>query len=122
MECTKRADTGDILVPARWCLRCLVSQTELCDELAVYVEICALEVIQVPAPLPNEFQQPKATMMVLLVGAEVLGQVVDALGEDGHLYCGRTGIGLVLRVLPAGRGLGEGHVLLAALVVFVVSR
>ena len=85
-ECTKRADTGDILVPARWWLRCLVSQTELCDELSVHVEICALEVVEVPAPFPDELQQSQTTVMVLLVGAEMILEVVDALGQDGHLY------------------------------------
>ena len=86
MECTKRADTGDILVPARWWLRCLVSQTELVDELSVRFEICALEVIEVPAPLTNKLSQPQTTVMVLLVGAEMVLEVVDALGQDGHLY------------------------------------
>src|SRR5665647_2725813 len=37
---------------------------------------------------PNHLQQPAAAVMVLLVRPKVLGEVVDALGEEGNLDTG----------------------------------
>jgi tRNA pseudouridine(55) synthase len=49
----------------------------------------------IPA-LADQLEQPAAGMIVLAVGLEVLGQIVDALGEDRHLNFGRAGVaGLV---------------------------
>ena len=50
-------------------------------------------------------------MVILDVGLEVIGQVVDARGQQGHLHFGRTGVALGtlvalddLRSLRNGRG------------------
>ena len=38
-------------------------------------------------------------MVVLLVGLQVLGQVVDPFSQKGDLHLGRTGIPLMLGIL-----------------------
>ena len=38
-------------------------------------------------------------LMILLVGTEVLGEVVDSLGEDCDLYLCGTGVGVMQSVL-----------------------
>ncbi len=47
-------------------------------------------------------------MVVLLVGLEVLGEVGDALAEEGDLHLGRAGVALVGGELADDRGLGRG--------------
>ena len=44
-------------------------------------------------------------MLVLGIGPHVLGEHVDALGQDGNLNLGRAGIGLVGAVGVDDRGL-----------------
>src|SRR5665213_1103652 len=50
--------------------------------------------------------------MVLAVGAQVLGELVDALGEQGHLDLGLAGVGVALAELGDQlllALLGHGH-------------
>ena len=50
------------------------------------------QVVQQAAPLADHHQEPAAGVQVLVVGAEMLGQVLDALGQNGDLDFGRAGI------------------------------
>jgi hypothetical protein len=50
------------------------------------------KVIEQPSPLPDEHEESATGMVILLVGLEMLGEVVDPLGEDGHLHIRRAGI------------------------------
>ena len=63
-----------------------------------------------PTALADHLEQSEAPVVILLVGAEMIVQIVDTLGEDGHLHRGRTCVRVVLLVLLTGRGLSEGHV------------
>src|SRR2546430_4418445 len=77
--------------PARrlWCD--LMSETELVDELPVLREIGALQVLQQAAAAADHAQQAALPVEVLRVDPEVLGEAVDALGEQRHLDPARTG-------------------------------
>jgi len=62
---------------------------------------------QAPAPA-HEHQKPPPTVMVLLVDLQVLGEVVDALGEERDLHLGRTRVG-GMRPILGDRGRLVGH-------------
>ena len=55
-----------------------------------------MQIAQEAAPLPDHLQEAAAARVVVDVGAEVPGQAVDALGQQGDLDCGRSGVSLVL--------------------------
>ena len=75
--------------------RALVAEPKLLDQSPVAVEICPLHVVEEAATLADHLEQAAATVVVLRMSAEVLGEVVDALAEQGDLESGRTGVGLV---------------------------
>ena len=64
----------------------------LLDQGLVARLVGALEVVEQLAALRHQLEQAAARMVVLHVGLEVLGQVVDALGQDRDLHFGRTGV------------------------------
>src|SRR2546426_5770438 len=68
------------------------------DEALVALEIAPLQVIEKPAPLPHELQQPTTGVVVLAVQLEVPRQVPDAIAEERDLHLGRAGVGSVLAV------------------------
>ena len=63
----------------------LLSDVQPLDEIGVPLRILGLEVVEQPAAAPDEHQQPAARVMILCVRLEVLGEVVDALAQDGDL-------------------------------------
>jgi hypothetical protein len=42
--------------------------------------------------LADQLQETATGMMILSVGLEMFGEVIDALAEQRHLYFGRSGI------------------------------
>ncbi|CCV03230.1 hypothetical protein MESS2_1030087 [Mesorhizobium metallidurans STM 2683] len=70
------------------------AQTELLDQRLIARVILALEIIKQAAALGDESEQTTAGMVILLVVLEMIGQVLDALGKDGHLDFRRPGIAL----------------------------
>ena len=66
----------------------LLANAELVDERPITVLIDRPQVVEQPAPLADELEQPSPAVMVLLVGLEVLGEVSDSLGEERHLHLG----------------------------------
>src|SRR6516225_1173224 len=77
----------------------LLPDAQTFDELPVPRVVLGLEVVEQPATLTDELQKSPAAVEVLLVRLEVLGEHVDALGEQRHLHLGGTGVGLVGAVL-----------------------
>lgn len=53
------------------------------------------DVLEQPLALPNHFEQPEPGVVILAVGFEVVGQVVDPAGEQRDLDFGRAGVALV---------------------------
>jgi hypothetical protein len=73
----------------------LMSQFQLLGDRLVAGQVGVMQVVQQPPPLANHYQQTTAGAVILLVGLQVLGQMVDALGQQRDLHVGRTGILLV---------------------------
>ena len=73
----------------------LLAEVEGRDGLSVPVEARGLQVAQETASLGDELQKPAARVVVFQVSLEVLGQVTDALREEGNLHFRGSGIGLV---------------------------
>ncbi len=74
-------------------------QAELANERAVALEVAALKIVQEPAPAPDEHQQPAARVVVLAVRAQVLGELVDPLGQQRDLDLGLAGVHAVIAEL-----------------------
>lgn len=87
-----------------------MTETKVRDDLAVAFEVCALEIVEQTATPSDHLQQSTTAVMVLRVSAEVIGQVVDVLGENRNLNLGRARIGGVRAVLFDCRGLLKCHV------------
>ena len=62
------------------------------DERAVALEVVALQVVEQPAALADEHQQAAARVVVLAVLAQVLGELVDARGQQRDLDLGGAGV------------------------------
>src|SRR3569623_648196 len=70
----------------------LAADAEALDQLLVAALVDALDVVEQRAAGLHQLQQATAGMVILGVGLEVLGQVVDACAEDRNLDFGRAGI------------------------------
>ena len=70
----------------------VVANAELLDELTVLVDVVLLDVGEETTTLTNQHEQTTAGVEVLLVGLHVLGQLLDALGQDGNLNLGVAGV------------------------------
>src|SRR5688572_16733963 len=64
----------------------LLADAETADQFRVSFRVLAFEVVEQPSPLAYELQQAAPRMMVLCVNLEMLGEIVDALAEERHLY------------------------------------
>ena len=63
----------------------LVSETKVRDDLAITFEVSPLEVVEQATASSDHFQQALPAVMILGVSTEVIGEVVDILGENGNL-------------------------------------
>ena len=70
------------------------------DDFLIAGLVATLDVIEKPAAQADHLEQAAPRMVVLLVGLEVIGQSVDALGEERHLDLGRPGVALLGCVFP----------------------
>src|SRR5579884_2891768 len=68
------------------------AQPEAPDQRLVAARIRALEVIEQAPPLPHHNEQAAPRVKVLLVRAEMVGEVADALGQNCDLHLGRARI------------------------------
>ena len=66
----------------------LTAQAELLDEGAIALKIFLLQVVQEAATSSDELEEPAPGRVVLLVRAEMLSQLVDALREHRDLHLG----------------------------------
>ena len=85
--------------------RHLSPQTELINELSIAVKILPLQIVEQTTSLAHDSHQSTTRMMILLVVLEVLGELVQALGQKTHLNLRRTGV----RGMPL---MGPDHALL----------
>src|SRR5207247_2050575 len=68
------------------------ADAELLDQVLVARFIGATQVIEQLAALAYHLEQSTPRMIVLDVGLKMLGEIIDALGQDRHLNFGRSGI------------------------------
>src|SRR5256885_13422418 len=71
------------------------ADAELVDDDPVSLRSPDPEVLQKASPLADQHQQSATRMMILRVLLEVVGQAVDALGQERDLHLGRTGVAVV---------------------------
>jgi hypothetical protein len=87
-----------------------LAKAELLDQLPVPLAVLSLQVVQQLAALADQLEQPAAGMMILDVRLEVIGQSVDAGGDQSHLDFRRTGVACgALMLLHDLRFLRNGH-------------
>src|SRR5215212_6202278 len=91
----------------------LIPQAQFLDDLAVAVDIRALQVVEQAATLSDHLEEATTTVVVLLVGAKVIRQIVDALREQRNLNASRSTVCLMRPELLDGRALFESHVLVS---------
>jgi hypothetical protein len=65
---------------------------QLLDNLVVFLELVVLEGGQVFAAAVGQHDETAARVEILPVGAQVLGEMRDAGGEESDLDFGRTGV------------------------------
>ena len=73
----------------------LFTQTQFLDDGAVTVDILLHQVVEKVTAMTDHLEQATTGVVVLFVHLQVLGQIVDAAGQDRDLNFGRTGVTLV---------------------------
>ena len=79
-------------------------KAELCDQSPVPLDVVGVQVVEQPAPSSDELQQPSAAVVILVVGLEVFGEVVNPGAQLSDLHLGRSGIGLGMAMFVDHRG------------------
>jgi hypothetical protein len=87
--------TGDPRIGSPVCFEKLLAEIQLLQQLVVLGKVVTLQVIEELAAAARHLEEAAAAMEVLAVRAQVLGQVIDASGEQRDLDFGRTGILIV---------------------------
>ena len=77
----------------------LFSEFEAIEDLAVFVGVFPLKVIQEGAPFGDEFEEPAAGVVVPDVVLEMVPEGIDALRQKGDLHLAGAGVVLFERVL-----------------------
>jgi hypothetical protein len=106
----ERRSEAELLFSGRWRHDCAVApggrfarslfaQVQLSHDLAVPLETVGLEVVQQSSPLADQPEQAPPRVMIFDVGFEVVGELADALGNDGDLNFGRARVFFVSSVL-----------------------
>ena len=66
----------------------LAAEAEATDDLPVALDVVVADVVEQPSATADQLEEATAGVMVALVHLEVLGQVDDALAQDGDLHFG----------------------------------
>jgi hypothetical protein len=74
------------------CFRRLLADSEFADHVAIAVRVVRFQVIQQAAALAYQHQQSTPGCMILLVGFEMLGKVVDPFAKNRDLDLRRSGV------------------------------
>ena len=73
----------------------LLSQTQLLNDLAVTLDVLLRQVAEEVLSVAYHLLKTSLGMEILGVLLQMLGEVVDALGEDRDLHLGRAGVALI---------------------------
>ena len=88
-----------VIPPPRTGVAPLSADAEPRDEAAVSVDVVVPDVIEKTPPTTDELHETAARVMIAAMQPEMLGQVVNPLGENRYLHLGRAGVTLVEPVL-----------------------
>ncbi len=77
----------------------LLSDSELRDDGSVALDVNFFKVVEQTTTLTYHLEQTAARMTILLMGLEMLGEVIDALSEECDLNLWGTRIALVESIL-----------------------
>ena len=80
-------------------LQSLLSDVQLLDDRTIALNVNLLQITQQVSSVTNHLGQTATAVVVVGVALEVLGQVVDAVGQNSDLNLGRTGVAFVDRIL-----------------------
>ena len=83
----------------------LLADAQLGDNGAVTLDVLPGEVVEQTAALADHLVHAETAVVVLRVLLQMLGELADALGEDGDLDLRRTGVALVGGVVQNDGGL-----------------
>src|SRR5437016_4188837 len=93
---------------ARRPLEGLLAQSEAGDDRPVALDVVLLDVIEQAATAAYQHQEASTAVMVLLVGLQMLSEMLDAFGQQRDLHLGRPCIGVV-RAVGGDGGRFVGH-------------
>ena len=85
----------------------LLAKAELLEELVILRQVVTLQIVEQLAAAGGHLEEATAAMEILAVGAEVLGQVIDASGQQRDLDFGRAGVFIVDFVFGDDFGFGD---------------
>src|SRR5437763_15917963 len=83
-------------------------QAKPSDQGGVALGVRALQIVEQPPAQADHDQEAAPRVKILLMGAEMVGQIADALRQDRHLHLGRSGIALFGGVFADERLLALG--------------
>jgi hypothetical protein len=63
-------------------------ESELGDHRSVALDVGSLQVVQQPAPLADQLEQPAPRIVVVGVRFQMVGEVIDAFAEECNLDLG----------------------------------
>ncbi len=66
-------------------VKALAAEAEFGDQLAVALDVDALDVVEHPATATDQHQQATTAVVIFLVHLEMLGQVRDSVGQQRNL-------------------------------------
>jgi hypothetical protein len=78
----------------------LLADLKTLNEVQIPLWIYFFQIVQQPTPTTHHHQEPAPTGVVPFVGAQMLGQCVDARRQNGNLDFGRAGIDRRATILP----------------------
>ena len=83
-----------------------LSQAELLNDGTVTHDVLLLQIVQHVSALTDHFLKAATGMEILGVGFQMLGEVLDAGGQDGNLHFGRACVNVASAVGFDDLGLG----------------
>src|SRR5574340_258511 len=63
----------------------LLSEPETLNHTSIAFHVLVLHIVQESSPLADQFQEPSARMVILLMGLEVVRQILYPCAEEGNL-------------------------------------
>jgi len=77
----------------------LSADAQIVDDGTVALNVVAAHIIEQSAAAPDQHQQTATRMVILLVNLQVLGEVLDAMGEQADLNFRTSRVGVMQFVL-----------------------